>query len=109
MEVAPARALARVTTMPPLSTVTPVLWTVRPATVTVRATMEGAMLDTVWAICCLVIVPTCPGSVVGLTTSAVVVAVLAGEAVGVAPVLAMSRPPTRSAPTTQTAAVLTTH
>jgi hypothetical protein len=71
--------------------------------------MEGAMVDTVRAICCLVIVRTCPGSVVGLTTSAVVVAVLAGEAVGDAPVLAMSRPPTRSAPTTQTAAVLTTH
>jgi hypothetical protein len=29
--------------------------------------------------------------------------------VGDAPVLAMSRPPTRSAPTTQTAAVLATH
>jgi hypothetical protein len=47
---------------------------------------------------------------VGLaTTSAVVVAVLWGEAVGDAPVLAMSSPPTSSAPTTQTAAVLATH
>jgi hypothetical protein len=38
-----------------------------------------------------------------------VVAVLREEAVGDAPVLAMSSPPTNNAPTTQTAAVLATH
>ena len=110
MEVAPATALANATTRPPLSTVTPVLWMDRPATVTVRATMEGPMVETVWAICSLVMVSPTPCSVVGLTTSsAVVVAVVWGEDVGDAPVLAMSRPPTRRTPTTHTAAVLATH